>query len=334
MAKITFIGAGSTVFAAQLAGRHPRLRGARGVGDHAVRHRRRTARDVGAGRAAGRRRARRAGQDPGDHRPPRRARRRRLRDQHDPGRWLRAVHGDRLRGPQAFRAPPDDRRHTRHRRDHARPAHDPGAPLHVRRHGGALPRHVVPQLHEPDGDQLPRDLACEQHQDRRPVPQRAGHRVRAVDGPRYPLPRDRLPRGRHQSHGLLPPLRAQRRRPLPAPAGTRGVGRGTRGQPRALRGVEASRLLRDRIERALRRVRAVVHQARPARDRRAAEHPARRVPAPLHRPDRALGERARRARARRRDRRAAELRVRLHDHPQHRDRQAARRSTATCPIAA
>ena len=36
------------------------------------------------------------------------------------------------------------------------------------------------------------------------------------------------------------------------------------------------------------------------------------------------------ARARRRDRGAAELRVRGDDHPQHRDRQAARRSTATC----
>ena len=47
------------------------------------------------------------------------------------------------------------------------------------------------------------------------------------------------------------------------------VGRGARRQPRALRGAEALRLLRHRVERALRRVRAVVHQARPSRpDRR------------------------------------------------------------------
>ncbi len=52
--------------------------------------------------------------------------------------------------------------------------------LDVRRHGRALPRRVVPQLHEPDGDQLPRHLPGEQHPHRRVVPQRAGHRVRAV----------------------------------------------------------------------------------------------------------------------------------------------------------
>ena len=91
----------------------------------------------------------------------------------------------------------------------------------VRRHGGALPRRVVPQLHEPDGDQLPRDQPGEQHPHRRPVPQRAGHRVRALDRSRDPVPRDRLPRRGHQPHGVLPALRARRRRPLPAAAGAR-----------------------------------------------------------------------------------------------------------------
>ena len=93
------------------------------------------------------------------------------------------------------------------------------------------------------------------------------------------------------------------------PAGARRRAR-SRAQPRALRDAEAAGLLRHRVERALRRVRAVVHQARPARPDRALQHPAGRVPAPLRRADRRLGSRARAARARRVDRGAAQQRVR------------------------
>ena len=293
MAKITFIGAGSTVFARNLLGD---ILGYEELAESEI-----TLFDIDAERLdtselVARRVADalgRTGEDPHHHRPPRRARRRRLRDQHDPGRRLRAVHGHRLRGPEAVRPAPDDRRHARHRRHHARPAHDPGAARDVRRHGGALPRRVVPQLHEPDGDQLPGDLAREQHPHRRAVPQRAGHRVRALARSRHPVPGDRLPRRRHQPHGVLPAVRTRRRRPLPAPARARRVGRGPGRQPRALRDAAAPRLLRHRVERALRRVRAVVHQARPARPHRAVQHPARRVPAPLRRADRRLGGRTR-----------------------------------------
>ena len=62
-------------------------------------------------------------------------------------------------------------------------------------------------------------------------------------------------------------------------------------QPGALRDAPAAGLLRHRVERALRRVRAVVHQARPARPDREVQHPAGRVPAPLRVSDRRLGVR-------------------------------------------
>ena len=69
------------------------------------------------------------GADAADHRAPRSAggaRRRRLRDQHRPGRHGRGD-PDRLRGPGAVRHPADDRRHPRRRRDLPRAAHVPGA---------------------------------------------------------------------------------------------------------------------------------------------------------------------------------------------------------------
>ena len=45
---------------------------------------------------------------------------------------------------------------------------------------------------------------------RRLVPQRAGNRVRALARPRHPVPRHHVPRGRHQSHGVLPAVRTRR----------------------------------------------------------------------------------------------------------------------------
>ena len=55
--------------------------------------------------------------------------------------------------------------------------------------------------------------------------------------------------------------------------------------------------LRHGVLRALRRVRAVVHQGGAARPDRALRHPARRVPAPLRAPDRRVGGAARADRA-------------------------------------
>ena len=101
---------------------YPELRQAH---DLAARHRRER---LETAEAIARVTASEAGADAGDRgprRPPGGARRRRLRDQHDPGRRPR---GDpaRLRDPDALRAAPDDRRHARHRRHLPRAADDPG----------------------------------------------------------------------------------------------------------------------------------------------------------------------------------------------------------------
>ena len=154
-----------------------------------------------------------------DHRSARRARRRRLRDQHDPGRRLRAVHRHRLRGAEALRSAPDDRRHARDRRDHARAAHD-----------SRCCSTICADMEElcPDVWFLnytnPMAINC------RAISRASSIRTvglcHSVQGtafelshrPRHPVPGDRLPRGRHQPHGVLPALRARRRRPLPAAA--------------------------------------------------------------------------------------------------------------------
>ena len=54
--------------------------------------------------------------------------------------------------PEALRAAPDDRRHARRRRHHARAAHDPGAARRLPRHGGALPGRAAAAVRQPDGD--------------------------------------------------------------------------------------------------------------------------------------------------------------------------------------
>ena len=105
--------------------------------------------------------------------------------QRDPGRLLRALHRHRLRDPEEVRPAPDDRRHARHRRRHARPAHDTGARGLRPRHRGGLPRRVVPQLHEPDGDALRLYAALHECEDRRPLPQRADLLARPAEGPRH-----------------------------------------------------------------------------------------------------------------------------------------------------
>ncbi len=170
-----------------------------------VRHRRRAARHLRAGRAPRRGNARRAARDREHDRAARGARRCRLRDQHDPGRRLRAVHRDRLRDPQAVRPAPDDRRHARHRRHHARRCAPSRCCSRCARTWSELcPDVLVPQLRQPDGDELLGDRAREPDPHGRPVPQRAGHRGRARAGPRRADRGDRLPGRRHQPHGVLP----------------------------------------------------------------------------------------------------------------------------------
>ena len=51
---------------------------------------------------------------------------------------------------------------------------DPGAARHLPRHGSAA-RRDLPAVRQPDGDELLGDRPRQQDQDRRPVPQRAGH---------------------------------------------------------------------------------------------------------------------------------------------------------------
>ena len=75
-----------------------------------------------------------------------------------------------------------------------------------------------------------------------------------------PAERGDVPRRRPQPPGVHPPLRARRRESLPAPrrADRRRPGAAA---PRARRALPPARLLPDRVERARRRVRAVVHAA-------------------------------------------------------------------------
>ena len=89
--------------------------------------------------------------------------------------------------------------------------------------------------------------------------------------------RGHVPLGRHQPPGVHPALRARRREPLPA-ARRADRRRSGAAAPRARRALPAARLLPDRVERARRRVRAVVHG--PRRRDRALPDPGRRVHPP------------------------------------------------------
>ena len=90
----------------------------------------------------------------------------------------------------------------------------------------------------------------------------------------------------------------------------------------ALRDADAARLLRHRELGALRRVHALVHQARPARPDRAVRHPARRVPQALRRADRPVEAAGRGLPQGRHDRGGAEPRVRERDRQRGGDRRA------------
>ena len=95
----------------------------------------------------------------------------------------------------------------------------------------------------------------------------------------------------HQPHGVLPQVRAGRRRSLSAAPPGGGRGPRARLEPGALRNADAPGLLRHRVDRAFRRVYALVHQARPARPDREVQRAARRVHPPLRDPDGRLGVR-------------------------------------------
>ena len=115
----------------------------------------------------------------GHARPPRGARRRRLRGHLFQVGGYRPATRDRLRDAQALRAAPDDRRHARRRRDHARAADHPRAARRLPRHGGAVPGRPPAPLRQPDGDALLGGRRGEPDPDRRALPLRPAHRRRA-----------------------------------------------------------------------------------------------------------------------------------------------------------
>ena len=185
-----------------------------------------------------------------------------VRDQRGAGRRVRR-HPGRLRHPGPVRGAPDDRRHAGHRRDLPRPAHHPGdrwpwpGTWHEVCPDAYLLSYSNPMAMLPwavyEGTRV--------HPGVRPVP----------FGPRHaglPDPADRrrpgagpLPHRGLQPPGLRAPLRAGRRVALPA------AGRGHRRLARAAApgpggDLPPVRLLPHRIERALGRVRALVHAPR------------------------------------------------------------------------
>ena len=201
-------------------------------------------------------------------RPPRGARRRGLRDQHVPGRRLPAGDGDRLRDPRratgcARRSPTRSGIGGIMRGA----AHHPRAARHLPRHGGALPRRLLLNYVNPMAMNCWALSARDQRSGRvglcHSVQGTAEQLAQDIGVPVDEI--DYVVR-RHQPHGLLPELRARRREDLyPRIRQVHRRGPRARREPGALRDASAARLLRHRVERALRRVRALVHQARPAR---------------------------------------------------------------------
>ncbi len=277
--KVTFVGAGSIEFTRNVVTdlcSYPEFRGGLHLALYDI-----SARAAGPRRAAGPadRRAdgrRRDGErDPG---PARGARRRPLRDQRGAGRRLRRDPG-RLRHPGPVRGAPDDRRHPGHRRDLPRPADHPGdhraGPGHARR----VPGRVPAQLQQPDGHAaLVGVRGHAVHQGVRAVPLGPGHAgLPDRPGRRGPGPGPVPDRG-IQPPGVRAPVRAGR--PVPVPAAGRGHRRLTRAAAAGPGGdLPPVRLLPDRVQRALRRVRAVVHA--PRRPDRAVPHLRRRLPGPV-----------------------------------------------------
>ena len=88
----------------------------------------------------------------------------------------------------------------------------------IARHGGALPRRVDAQHHEPDDHAVPRGDARDEHQDGRAVPRDRRRAVRAVAAPRRELPRPRVRARRREPPADLHVAAGERRRRIrPAP---------------------------------------------------------------------------------------------------------------------
>ncbi len=192
-----------------------------------------------------------------------------------------AAHPDRLRGAEALRPAPDDRRHARHRRHLPRAAHDPGDARRSRADMAELCpdawllNYTNPMAMlcwatyagsaDPDGSS-----ACATRCSGRPrEPRRARRRARtrrsttSAPGVNHQAWILRFQRDGADLYPLLDDGDRARSRAAPA---------------RARRALPPVRLLPDRVERALGRVRAVVHARR--RDDRAVPGAGRRVRAP------------------------------------------------------
>ena len=174
----------------------------------------------------------------------------------------RALDRDRLRDPEEIRPAPDHRRHPGHRRHHAGLRTIPVMLDICARHGGSLPGRVFLNYINPMAMLCWAMNRATRDQDGRPLPQRAGHRGRARRTTSACRSRDQLPLRRHQPHGLLPALRARRRGPLPALRQVAAEGREPAWNRVRYEMLTPLRLFRHRVERALRGVRALVHQAR------------------------------------------------------------------------
>ena len=175
MPKITFIGAGSTVFAKNLLGdilSFPELADStislfdidqeRLDTTALVAHR--LARLVGAHPKIETTKDRRSRPGWGG-----------LRGVHVPDRRLQTRHGDRFRNPQEIRPAPDHRRHPGHRRDHARPAHHSGAAGYLQGYGRAVPGVTFLNYVNPMAMNCWAISRGSKIKTVGPVPQRAGH---------------------------------------------------------------------------------------------------------------------------------------------------------------
>ena len=206
------------------------------------------------------------------------------------------MHGHRLRGAEEVRVAPDHRRHPRDRGDLPGPAHHPGGAGVRPRDGGGLAPGALPQLREPHGHGDRSPAPRERHPGGRCLPQRAGVRGTAGEGPGHEVgSRDPLEDRGHQPPGVAAGDLAAGRGPLPRDPAPLGSGEGAGHRPGAPRDHAPVRLLRHREQRAHRRVRAVVHQERVPRADRAVQHTARRVPPALRGADRGMAADAGRA---------------------------------------
>ena len=127
-------------------------------------------------------------------------------------------HPRRRRGRVAARHPhPQEvrRRHQRGRHARAvghlpRAAHDPRDAGHLQGYGRAVPRRDDAQLHQPDGDVVPRDAARVLRPADRPLPQRAGHGGDAGQLDRRADGRDHVHLRGHQPPGVVRQVRVER----------------------------------------------------------------------------------------------------------------------------